>query len=778
MRTGRLERRAGGVFRPVPRKVDPKKIAKAEEQQPQDPIFELCGDVLLAAQNVSTLREMAVVVTAFSASSGRVLWKRKVPYPWKEGFALWSEGPLAFLGDSSDGPMFVFPARTGKMAKIEFPKGETYQFAGSDGSRLAFYHIRPGELYLVGYDASGKVLWRKGLPDCYPSKAYLQPFVNGSVLPCKAKTGVQDHMDRLMKIDFADGKVLWDVEAHRRPGDKILDPKRPDLISLRKGKDGASYFRNRFEFVRVEPEGRKAWGYPLEDKEIYVLVGDEHFRSDNVMAGDEPYEKVVSLDPRTGKPRWEYSEPDGLPARGMVRDGLFLMWGVTEVRVLGVGDGKLVFKHKTRERIEGLSLQPGILYVDTAGVRRAYRLSDGKILLHDKSEDEAVLNNWLALGTVRGLYLYQEEDRRVSLVEPVTGDRQIPLPKEGLRRVRLFTPPTVEVDSVRFVDDSAIEFTTLDDERAWRVTLAGGAPQAVGKRPESIPRLARGGALAFLGDPVKVTERVALRARMGGKERVVAERPVGDFAWSRSGRLLAYAERREATRKNSNLKVIDLALRVYDAARGESRDVLVMRGADEMTRLASASFGPGDAVITFALENLYGNHVVATLPVGGRAMGEMKLDDAGGSVSIRIPGNRPPTHKLGVDTGDLFGEVAWSADARHLAVLHGQRLQIYSASGREVFARPESSVSLLRWTPRGGTLYYVKDGNLWRWRQGKTEQVSFFLAKREPRVEEEVKAGNWPRFSSLDFSPNGKHLAFGLRFPDDGKMRVAVLDVE
>jgi hypothetical protein len=91
--------------------------------------------------------------------------------------------------------------------------------------------------------------------------------------------------------------------------------------------------------------------------------------------------------------------------------------------------------------------------------------------------------------------------------------------------------------------------------------------------------------------------------------------------------------------------------------------------------------------------------------------------------------------------------------------------------------KPETAVSRIRWAPSGSTLYYVKDGNLWRWSRGHSEQLSFFLAKREPRIEEEIKVGNFPRFSLLEPSLDGKRLAFGLRFPDEGAMRVALLEL-
>jgi outer membrane protein assembly factor BamB len=779
LRTGQLRPRAGGLFRPIPRKVDPKKIIKADLQQPTEPVFELTGDMLIVAQNVSTLHELKVKIFGLSASTGRLVWQKQVPHPWQDTFALWSEGPVAFLGDSSAGPIFVFDTKTGKQSKIEYPKDETYVFGGSDGKRTIFYHWRPpNELYLVGHDANGAVVWRRQLPDCYPNKAYFAPFVNGGVLPCKAKSSPKEHVDKVMKISLADGKTLWETEVLKRPGDSITDPKRPDLISLRKGKDGASYFRNRFGFARVEPDGRFAWSYPLDDKEIYVLIGDEPFRSENVMGGDKPYELIVSLDRATGKPLWEYKEEDGLPARGLVRDGNLLLWGETEIRVLSLATGKVVLTHKTPQRLEGIALVAGVLYIETAGVRRAIRLADQQLLLYDKSEDETILNNWIDTSGLAGLFLYHDERRRVAFVEPVKEDRRIPLPKERVRKVRLLTPPNIEIDGLRWVDDNVLELTSADDNRVWRLGVTGGKPPtSVGTRREGGPRHARAG-VAFLGDPTKVTEKASLKLVADGKTTTVSERPAGDFAWSQSGTQLVYAERRDTSVKASNLKIADFVVRVFDARRGRGRDILLIRGADEMARLNSASFAPGDHSVTLVIENLYGNHYVGTLSTAGKVTGQMKVNDNEGTITIRLP-NSAPTQRLGVDSGDTFGDVAWSPGGRHLAVLRGPKLQILDGGGRELLPRPESAVSILRWAPRGGALYYVKDGNLWRWRRGKTEQVSFFLAKREPRIEEEVRVGNLPRFAELKVSPDGKRLAFGLRFPDSGAaMRAAVLDLE
>lgn len=776
VRTGVLKRRVSGCFVPVPRKVDPKKILKAEYQQSQEPVFERVGEMLVVAQNLWLRGDYTVQLVGLNAGSGRLMWRKRFGNLWKEGFALWSEGGLAFLGDSSSGPILLFDAKTGREAKIDYPKDGTYVFGGSDGSRVVFYYARPnGEFYLVGHDAEGRVLWRQPLSECFPNKAYFQPFVNGSVLSCKAKTSAKEHLDRVLKISLADGKILWQTDALSRPGDPLKDAQRPDLISLRKGADGASYHRNRFGFARLEPDGRLAWSYPLQDKEIYILVDDEPFRSENVMGGDEPYEEVVSLDPATGKPRWRYTEEAGLPARGVVREGTLLMWGFHEIRALSTADGKLLARVRTPQRLEGIAFQGGVLYADTAGVRRAIRLSDQQLLLHDRSEDETIVNNWVDLGPTKGLVLYHDDHHRLTLVEPVTGDLRVPLAKDRLRKARLLTPPVIEIDGLRWVNASTLEVTSPDDERIWRVPAAGGAATAAGTRRKGAPRYGRAG-IAFLGDPTKVLASASLKLERDGKESVLSENPAGEFAWSPRGTELAFAERRESGVKSQHFKVADFVVRVFDTRRGASRDVLLVRGADATTRLGSASFGPS-GTLTVVVENLYGNHFVGTLSTGARATGEMKVDDQEGTVAIKISGNRAPTQRLGVDAGDFFGDVAWSGDGSHLATLRGQRLQILTGLGREVFAKPEAAVSVFRWAPAGASLYYVKDGNLWRWSRGRLEQLSFFLPKREPRNEEEVKLGNLPRFAALEFSPDGQRLALGLRFPENGNTRLAILDL-
>jgi hypothetical protein len=776
VRTGVLRRRVSGCFVPVPRKVDPKKILKAEYQQSQEPVFERVGEMLVVAQNLWRRGDYTVQIVGLHAGTGRLVWKKRLPNLWKEGFSLWSEGGLAFLGDSSSGPIYLFDAKTGGEARIEYPKDGTYVFGGSDGLRVVFYYARPnGELYLVGHDAQGKVLWRQPLSECFPNKAYFQPFVNVSVLPCKAKTSAKEHLDRVLKISLADGQILWQTDALRRPGDPLKDAQRPDLISLRKGADGATYYRNRFGFARIEPDGRLAWSYPLHDKEIYILVGDEPYRSENVMGGDEPYEEVVSLDPATGKPRWRYSEEAGLPARGVVREGTLLMWGFHEIRALATADGRLLARVRTPQRLEGIAFQGGVLYADTAGVRRAIRLSDQKLLLHDRSEDETIVNNWLDLGPTQGLLLYHDDHHRLTLVEPVVDDMRVPLPRDRLRKVRLLTPPAIEIDGLRWIDASTLEVTSPDDERLWRLPADGGTPTAVVTRRKGAARYGRGG-VAFLGDPTKVQASASLKLERDGRQTVISESPAGEFFWSSRGTELVFAERRESSIKSQHFKVADFVVRIFDARRDASRDVLLVRGADATARLGSASFGPG-GTLTVVVENLYGNHFVGTFSTAGRVTGEMKVDDEEGTVAIRIPGNRAPTQRLGVDAGDFFGEVGWSGDGTHLATLRGQRLQILTASGREVFSRPEAAVSIFRWAPTGASLYYVKDGNLWRWSRGRLEQLSFFLFKREPRNEEEVKLGNLPRFLALEVSPDGRRLALGLRFPEDGNTRLAVLDL-
>jgi outer membrane protein assembly factor BamB len=775
IRSGRTPWRSPGLLRPPPRKVDPKKIENKNEQPPMDPVFELTGDALVVAQNVPKAGGgMQVHLAGLDARSGRVRWRKRVPYDWKDTWVLWSEKDLVFLGDSSTGPLYLFGARNGRQGKIDYPPGEDYIYGGSDGQHVVFHHGRPNKDYfLAAYDAQGKVLWRRPVGDCYGSKAYFAPMLDG-VFPCKLKTSAKEHADRVMRVSYADGSTLWEVTAHKRKGDPLTDAQRPDLVSMRRGKDGAYYFRNRFDFVRVEEGGRVAWSYPLKDKEIFLLVNDEPYRSDNVIRGDRAYEWVASLDAATGKERWRYIEEDGVPARGWIREGTLLLHGDSEVRVLSLADGKLLFRIKTSTLLDGAMVLGPTVVVDSLGVRQTLALRGGQVLLYDKSEDETVVNKWMDLGPIHNLVLYHDDDRRLAVLEPVTGDRRVSVSRENVRKARLLTPPPVEVEGLHWVDAATLEFTSVDDRRAWRVPVGGGAPSPAGPRRESA-RAARGG-MAFLDDPVKVTERRSLKVERDGKVDLVSARPTGELAWSRSGSLLAYAERRDASLKSKWVEVVDLVVRVYDARSRRSRDVLHLKGADKQATLSSVSFGPGDGSLSMVIESLYGNHYVGTVPLGGRTVGEMRVNAEDGIVSIKIP-NQGATRKLGVDSGDNYGFLGWSADGSTLATVQGQRMQLRDGAGRELLRRPEAAVSAVHWAPRGATLYYVKDGNLWRWRRGRVTQLTFFLPKREPRNEEEMKLGNVPRIGPVAFSPDGRRLAFGLRWPENQNMRVAVMDL-
>jgi WD40 repeat protein len=774
---GSLRIRATSLLRTVPKKVEAKNLAKNEHTQSMEPTFELTPTGLVVAQSVPKRGELEIKVAGIDPSSGRVRWRKTVPNPWDDGFTLWSEGNLVLLGDSSKGPVWLFDAKGGPSGKIEFPKDESYVFAGSDGSISLFYHFRKtNELFIVGHRNDGSVAWRKSLADCYPNMAYFQPIVDG-VLACKVRTSPKEHIDRVMKIAFADGKTLWEANTHKRPQDVVNDPKRKDWVGLRAGKNGAVYFRNRFAFVRVEKDGRVSWSYPLNDKEVYIVVEGTPYRSENVMGGDEPYDLVVSLDPQTGKPLWSYKEEKGLPARGLVRDGVLTMHGETQLRAFSLADGRMLLK-KTfeRTRIEGVSMAGGVCFVDTSGIRQAYRLSDGALLLFDKSEDETVVNTFVEMPFAKELYLYHDEQRRLGRAERVAGDLRLKVPASSVRTARILTAPAIEVDRVRFVDGSTLEFQSLDDKRAWRVPATGGAAVAAGPRREGVRAGRR--AAAFLGDPVKVEERFALRVEQGGATHVVTALPRGDYSWSKSGHELAYAEKRAPSVKNPHVKLMDLALRVFDARSRTSRDVMVLRGADENASLASVSFGPGDRVVTFAIEGLYGSHFVGTVDARKTTTGEMKISEVDGEVSTKMPKLLAPTKKLGMQEGSTFGDVAWSPSGQVLAYTRGQRLHLVNTQGRDLLAKPEAAVSKMRWSPDGRTLIYVKDGNLWSWRGGEIQRLSYLLPKREPRSEEEEKNGNLFRIASLEFSPDGKQLAFALRWPYNANLRAAVLGLD
>lgn len=773
---GALATRGANILRPVPKKVDPKKMAKNEHLQSMEPVFELTPGGLVVAQSVPVKGELEIKVFGVDVATGRVRWRAKVPNPWDDGFTLWSEGNFVFLGDATKGPVHLFDSTTGTTGKVVFPEGETYAFGGANPQIAVFYHIRKsGELYLAGHGRDGVARWRKPLGDCYGNMSYLQAFVDG-VLPCKVRTSPKEHIDRAIKINFADGKTLWETDWHKRPQDAVTDAQRKDMITVKAGTGGAVYMRNRFEMVRLNPDGKAAWRYPLADKEIYLLIDGKTYRSENVMAGDEPYEAIVNLDPQTGAPLWSYKEEKGLPARGLIREGSFIMWGDTQARIFDLKSGKLLANRKLLPRVEAVAVSQGVGYFDAMGARQAYRLSDNALVLYDKSEEETIVNNWLEMPFAKELYLYHDTERRLGRLQPAVGDMRMKVDPKSVRAAKLLSPPPVEVDGVRWLDGQTLEFQTVDDKRAWKVSLAGGAPTVAGARKDNL-RASPTGALAFNADPVKVEEKTSLKVEARGKTTVVTAFPMGEFAWSHSGHELAYAERRPPSYKSRHAELADLVLRVFDARSGQSRDVMHLKGVEKAAVLASVSFGPGDKSLTFALENLYGSHFVGTVAATKKTVGEMRISEVDGEVTVKLPRLLPPTMKLGLDQGETFGEVAWSPDGQTLAYTRGQRLVLLSKNGRELLSKPESAVSIMKWGPRGGQLLYVKDGNLWRWRGGKAERLSYFITKREPRNDEEQKYGNLLRMHGMALSPDGSKLALGLRWPYEGNMRAAVIDL-
>lgn len=780
LKDGAQRTKATRLLRPVPKKVDPKKLAKGEHLQNMEPFFELSKNGLVIAQSVPVKDDLFTNIIGMDPASGKVRWKKRVPNKWSDGFSLWGEGNLALLGDTSTGPIYLFDVTTGAQSVITYPEGETYVYAGTDGVRVAYYHIlKNKDLYLLAYDKDAKVVWRRGVSDCYGNNHYLKPFVNG-VMPCKAKSTAKEHIDKVLKINYANGQTVWEATAYTRPVDVVKDAQRVDLITMRDGKEGSGvvYFRNRFAFVRVEKDGRIAWTHALDDKEIYLVADGLPFRSENVMAGDEPYDEVRNLDPATGKVLWSYKEEKGLPAKGMIRDNTLAMHGDWEVRILSLSDGKVLLKQRSKERVEGVSVVGGVAHVDTLGVRQAYRLTDGALLMHDKSEDETVVNQWLEMPWAKGLYLYHDEERRISRVQPVGAEQKIAVDPAQVRNAKLLTAPAIEVDRVRWLNATTLEVQSLDDKRAWSLPVGGGAASATGNRRDGV-KAGKGGALAYLADPVKVEEKASVKIDAGGKTYLATAFPAGDFAWAHGAAELAFAERRPPTRKSQRIKLADIAVRIWDAASKESRDAFVFRGVDETSTVGSLSFGPGNKTLTVVFENLYGSHYVATVAARGKPLiGDMMLDELDGTVTVKVPKVLAPTKKLGLDQGDQFGEVAWSPDGRVLAYTRGQRLVLLSADGQELLEKPELVVSGMKWSPNGASLIFVKDGNLWRWQGGRIERLTYLLPKREPRNEEEQKNGNLYRISSLEFSPNGKQLAFGLRWPEGGNMRAAVVSLE
>ena len=799
---GRIIKQSGPVLKRIPRR-DPRKMQRAQYSQSMEATITLTPDQLIVAQNVMKEKKLEIRVIGLSRHSFRRLWAKTLENPWETGWLSWFYSGVYFLGDSGDGPVHAFDPARGRLTTFNYPqqdfekKGkESWNFAGTDGTRVFFYHAikKPPLLELVAHNIEdGKQAWTRSVTNCIPKPMYLQYPVK-RIFPCKVKTEEYKFIDGLRKFEPRGGRMVWQRGVHSRKRGQVTDLV-ADLVQLRASKDGKHvYFRSRWTLTKVATDsGNQLWSFNMRNREIGIVLEGRWWSSGAVMGGDYPYHEVIGLDAATGKQKWIYTETKGLPARGVIHEGVLAMFGIKELRVLSIENGKLLYKLTSKLKLERPAIKGGVLFVHTMGVRRGIRLSDQKLILHEKSEDETVVNNWVNLAKEKALILFDDTHHFLARLEPLTKSRSIKIPDSKIFQASLHTPSDVIIDKPRFSNDGkAIVMESPYDDRLWKIVLPQGTAQAVGKKRVE----ARGKeALALLEDSKSLRYRYKLTVKQkGGEAKEICKGPAGIFNWSRSGRYLIFAEKRRIPRKKKKRgksrrrrriygkpSLMNFVVRAYDVKKDKTRDLLFLKKADREARLSNISFAPRDRRVTLVVEGLYGNHLVLTIPMGGGTIkGEQKIDFSDGTSKLTLPWHRTlqPTKHLGFRFEDTFGTVDWSKMG-YLAILTKQHLSVRNRNGRSMLGRRESSVSEFAWSPDGRTLAYNREGNLWLLDapSGRRLALSYFLPKREPRNDEEVKLGNPYRFRGIAWAPEGRRLAVGLQYPGEKFRRLATIDL-
>jgi outer membrane protein assembly factor BamB len=233
--------------------------------------------------------------------------------------------------------------------------GIAYFGGGQWSGRVGGYSDQPsGHLYAVDV-ASGKLVWKKDLPD---ADVWSAPVVAGGTLYFVDRTNAQGRDPFLYALDALTGQEKWKSDVLRAfplaaRGNVLYASTGESLLAL-DGQTGRQIWSYQADFG--------SFSYPLVTEDtLYVGVNapgviDKKYRPE---ANDNNY--LAALDVRTGTERWKYVTECCISSPSL--DGNVLYIAANDgIEAVNVKTGQAIWQFSTESFVQGLVSSAGVQY--------------------------------------------------------------------------------------------------------------------------------------------------------------------------------------------------------------------------------------------------------------------------------------------------------------------------------------------------------------------------------------------------------------------------------
>jgi hypothetical protein len=831
------------------RKIDLKKAEKLEERKSEEdeteyislqegeasrdnsePSFTFDGDktVIIAVNKRNNSKKWLYDLKYYGLDikTGKLKWSKtlvkgdkKMPYPstWLQyGWALWTQKSAVYLGEPEKGPLYILDPRNGEWYDIQYPLDTSikYSFAGTDAHSAYFFKYGTGSEFTIKavdkLDGSTdtKYAWEQKFDCRLRSAFFLGKEIDNHIFLCSKKPeekGAYKHIDSIVKFDEETGKKIWEtILDERTPSPNITR----DMIYTLDSKDKKKiYIRSLFYLAKIDAkDGKLLWKTTLNPSKVNgIFVDDQFFNHQWVLGGDEAYDDYFMLNPNDGSKLWsasvvktEKNKNPGMPANASIEGDWVLSYGDNIIKILDKKTGKIVWKHRTQDKIESLYLTNGIFYLETQGVRIGYKIPSFELWSYSRTKSETLLNNGWMKNLGSQLLLHNEDDFILYRLNPLEKSMKRTLPASKLVKGKVLTTQS-RFSSLKFSKDGKSIYFSTNDKDATRTSKIN----VDSKKIEKLDAFEEYGYSIITKSKVKElivkdgkkvrkkVEQYYLKSK-DGKETLISDNELEYYKFSKDNKKI-FLVTADNQYFDDEVDFKDLIFKVYDIENNKFHEFFILRNAIAVVRgkikETIVRYGDfmGDDKVSFTIENMHAHKGVYTMKYEVKTPLEIKIetsvdDDEIVNFNFKENLNLNPTSGLEFQETDFnhsFYDSLGTSSVEDFALGENFGLKYGSSKSKDLTVF-DNLITTYDWAPKGKYLAMNSGGNIYilNTENNKLDQVTWFLPKREPKNFDDTKVGNKFRILSVAFSPNGETLAIVIKMPDETLRRIVLVDVK